>query len=62
MAQLVLSIVVGDDGGSIAASDDDGRAAAGGRNVRVEQVLGAARESGEFEHAGGPVTTVPPLH
>jgi len=55
MAKLVLGVVISDDGGSITSSDDDGRAPGCSVDVRVEQVLRAAGESRELEHAGWPV-------
>jgi len=52
MAELVLGVVVGDNGGGITSSDDDGRATRGSFDVCIEQVLRAAGESWELEHAG----------
>lgn len=53
MAELVLRLVLGNDGRSVTATDDDNGAVLGSLDVGVEESLGATSECGELEDTRG---------
>ena len=62
MAKLVLSIVIGDNGGGVTPSDDNGRTTCSSLDVGVEEVFRTPGESWVLEHAGRSVITHQYIH